>query len=77
MPDTVNEQVVDAVTASNVKVLAEAPGVAMGTVFSALSQNVALTMSNTTTTQAGLQVLGLATSVTGTIQILKQLNKAT
>lgn len=62
MPDAVNAQVVDAVTTTNVKVLGEAPSVAVDTVLSVLGQTVSLSMQNAMTTQQGMQ--NIATSIT-------------
>ncbi|ETW95683.1 MAG: hypothetical protein ETSY1_29580, partial [Candidatus Entotheonella factor] len=42
----VNSQITDAVTQTNVKVLAEAPSVSMAAVYQMLGQSVGLTMQN-------------------------------
>jgi hypothetical protein len=48
---TVNEQITDAVTQSNVKVLAEAPAMAMGTIYQALGHSTAMMFENSVNSQ--------------------------
>lgn len=59
MPDTtkVNEQITDAVTQTNVKVLAEAPAQAMGTLYQVASHSSGLAMQNAVSNQQNLNQL--------------------
>lgn len=50
-PTSVNNQITDAVTQVNVKVLGDAPAVAMGNLFVATSQALALAALNATNAQ--------------------------
>ena len=63
MPSKVNPQVIDAITTPHVKVLGDAPAVAVDTVLSSLSQTVSLAMINATTAQLGM--LNINTAITG------------
>lgn len=63
MPDqqsTVNPQITDAVTQSNVKVLGEAPAVALGNVYQAFAHSVAILMENSVNQQQQSNVLSQA-----------------
>jgi hypothetical protein len=65
MPDLtgVNPQITDAITQTNVKVLAEAPAQALAMVYQVLSQVVGLTMQNGASAQQNMQtVAGAATA---------------
>ena len=55
---TVNSQITDAVTQSNVKVLGEAPAMAMGTIYQTMAQSVGLSMQNAVSAQQ--QMNGIA-----------------
>jgi hypothetical protein len=54
-PLTVNTQITDAVTQTNVKVLGEAPAEALGVASQAMAHAVGLAMENATQTQGGMQ----------------------
>src|SRR4051812_27996036 len=54
---TVNPQVTDAVTQANVKVLADGPAVAMGTIYQSLAQATGLMFQNAVTTQNSQNIL--------------------
>ena len=71
MADSVNAQVVDSVTTANVKVLGDAPAVAVGTVMSVLSQTVSLSMENASAQQIGLTNVGIAITTMGATLISK------
>ena len=45
-PTSVNDQITDSVTQSNVKVLSDAPAVAMGSLFQATAQSLAMSYEN-------------------------------
>lgn len=57
---TVNPQITDAVTQSNVKVVAEAPAIAMGSVYQALAHSISLSMENAVNQQQQSNVLSQA-----------------
>lgn len=61
-PTAVNNQITDAVTQSNVKVVGEAPAIALGNLYQATSQALANAAHNATTAQQ--QTAILAQSVT-------------
>jgi hypothetical protein len=50
-PTAVNSQITDAVTQANVKVLADAPAMAMGTLYQTVSQAAGIAAQNATTNQ--------------------------
>lgn len=60
MSETVNSQITDAVTQSNVKVVAEAPAMAMGTVYQTLAHTIGLSMENAVNQQQQSNVLSQA-----------------
>lgn len=61
MPETtVNPQITDAITQTNVKVLAEAPAQALAMVYQVLSQVVGLTMQNGASAQQNMQTVASA-----------------
>lgn len=57
---TVNPQITDAVTQSNVKVVAEAPAMAMGSVYQTLAHAIGLSMENAVVQQQQANVLSQA-----------------
>lgn len=52
---TVNAQITDAVTQTNVKVLGEAPAEALAVASQAMAHAIGLAMENATQTQGGMQ----------------------
>ncbi len=60
MPETVNTQITDAVTQSNVKVVAEAPAMAMGNVYQSLAHSVGILMENAVNQQQQSSILSQA-----------------
>jgi hypothetical protein len=60
IPTPVNGQITDAVTQSNVQVLASAPAMAMGNLYQATAQTLANAAHNATTAQQELNVIGQA-----------------
>jgi len=50
-PTSVNSQITDAVTQANVKVLADAPAMAMGSLYQTLAQAIGMAAQNATTNQ--------------------------
>ena len=72
MAGSVNSQITDAVTQTNVKVLGEAPSEALAVAYQAHAQSTGLAMENAMSTQGGMQqIANSATSVAVTL-ILKQ-----
>jgi hypothetical protein len=61
-PTSVNDQVTDAVTQSNVKVLAEAPAMAMGAIYQSMAHATGILYENSTANQ--MQGATLAQAVT-------------
>jgi hypothetical protein len=60
---TVNPQITDAITQTNVKLLGESPAQALSVALQVLSQSTSLAMENATTAQGGMQqVAGTATA---------------
>lgn len=54
MTAVVNSQITDAVTQTNVKVLAEAPAMAMGSLYQTMAYQTALMTQNPLTAMAGV-----------------------
>ena len=59
-PTLVNGQITDAVTQANVKVLGDAPAMAMGTVFQTMAQPIGLSMQNAVANQQNMNTLAVA-----------------
>ncbi|MBE1160727.1 RebB family R body protein [Dyella acidiphila] len=59
-PTAVNDQITDAVTQSNVKVLGEAPAVALGQLYQSLAQASATAAQNAVTNQQNANQVALA-----------------
>jgi hypothetical protein len=59
---TVNTQITDAVTQTNVKVLGEAPAEAVAVASQAMAHAVGLAMENATLTQGGMQQINNTTT---------------
>ncbi|MEM7049617.1 MAG: RebB family R body protein [Acidobacteriota bacterium] len=70
MPDRVNEQITDAVTQTNVKVLAEAPAEAMGMIYQVLGQTIGLTMQNGASAQQNMQTVAAAATAKAVEKIM-------
>jgi Killing trait len=64
-PTSVNSQITDAVTQSNVKVLGEAPAMAMGTVYQTMAQSVGLSMQNAVSAQQQMNTIAQAATAQG------------
>lgn len=64
-PTAVNDQITDSVTQANVKVLADAPAVAMGNLFQATAQALANSAHNSTTAQQQAGVTAQASTTMG------------
>jgi len=59
---TVNDQITDAVTQTNVKVLAEAPAQALATLYQTMAHSIGLSMQNAVANQQNMNTI--ATGVT-------------
>jgi hypothetical protein len=59
-PTLVNGQITDAVTQTNVKVLGEAPAMAMATVYQTMAQAIGLSMQNAVANQQNMNTLSIA-----------------
>lgn len=64
-PTTVNDQITDSVTQSNVQVLGVAPGVAMGNLYQATAQALANAAHNATQAQQQMYVTAQAATTMG------------
>jgi hypothetical protein len=64
-PTAVNSQITDAVTQANVKVLGDAPAVAMGNLYQATAQALANAAHNATNAQSQSYVTGQASTTMG------------
>ncbi len=71
----VNAQITDAVTQSNVKVLAEAPAQAMALVYQTAAHSLALAMENAQQAQGGLQQIGNAVTSSAVTMIMNAAKK--
>jgi hypothetical protein len=69
MPDHVNHQVTDAVTQVNVKVVAEAPAMAMGSLYQTASQSTGMMFTNAVNAQQQLNMVAQAATMQGVIQM--------
>ncbi|WP_338847203.1 RebB family R body protein [Massilia sp. W12] len=68
-PTAVNNQITDAVTQANVKVLGEAPAMAMGDIYQSLAHSIGLSMQNAVQSQQQQQMLSQAASTMGLLQL--------
>ncbi|MCY7295023.1 RebB family R body protein [Alteromonas sp. a30] len=64
-PTSVNNQITDSVTQANVKVLGDAPAIAMGNLFQATSQALGNAAHNATTAQQQTNVTAQAATTMG------------
>ncbi|WP_305968795.1 MULTISPECIES: RebB family R body protein [unclassified Mameliella] len=69
MVETVNPQVTDAVTQSNVKVVSEAPAMALGSLYQAMSHSTGILFENAVNAQQQAQILAQAATNQGVMQI--------
>ncbi len=66
---TVNEQVTDAITQTNVKVVAEAPAMAMGSVYQTMAHSTGILFENAVSAQQQSYSLAQAATNQGIMQI--------
>ena len=69
IPTPVNGMITDAVTQANVKVLGDAPAMAMGAIFQSLAHSTGILYENATSSQQQLAIAGQAATNQGVIQI--------
>ena len=65
----VNPQITDAVTQSNVKVVGEAPAMAMGTLYQSMAHSTGIMFENAVNTQNQQNILAQAATTQGVMQI--------
>ena len=66
---TVNDQITDAVTQSNVKVLGEAPAMAMGSLYQTMAHSTGILFENAVSAQQQQNTLNQAAANMGVMQI--------
>ncbi|MCK9397217.1 MAG: RebB family R body protein [Methylobacter sp.] len=68
-PTAVNDQITDAVTQTNVKVLGDAPAMAMGAIYQSLAHSTGILYQNATSAQQQLAISAQAATNQGVIQL--------
>ncbi|WP_255989911.1 RebB family R body protein [Chitinolyticbacter albus] len=68
-PTAVNNQITDAVTQSNVKVLAEAPAMAMSSIYQTMAHSTGILFENAVSAQQQQNTLAQAAANMGVMQI--------
>ncbi|MEI9989808.1 MAG: RebB family R body protein [Rhizomicrobium sp.] len=68
-PTLVNGQITDAVTQANVKVLGDAPAMAMGSLYQALAHSTGILFENAAAAQQQLAITAQAATTQGVMQI--------
>jgi len=68
-PTAVNSQITDAVTQTNVKVLAEAPAMAMGSIYQSMAHSTGILFENAVSAQQQQNTLTQASTNQGVMQI--------
>ncbi|WP_243041867.1 RebB family R body protein [Dyella sedimenti] len=66
---TVNSQITDAVTQANVKVVAEAPAMAMGSIYQTMAHSTGILFENAVSAQQQQNTLSQAAANQGVMQI--------
>ena len=69
IPTAVNGQITDAVTQANVKVVGDAPAMAMGAIYQSLAHSTGILYENATGSQQQLAIAAQAATNQGVIQI--------
>ncbi|ARJ67660.1 RebB like protein [Magnetospirillum sp. ME-1] len=67
---TVNPQITDAVTQTNVKVLGEAPAMAMASIYQSMAHSTGLMYQNAVAAQNNQNILAQAATTQGVAQLL-------
>lgn len=68
-PTAVNDQITDAVTQTNVKVIGEAPAMAMGTIYQSMAHSSGILFANAVAAQQQQNTLAQAATNQGVMQI--------
>ncbi len=68
-PTSVNNQITDAVTQSNVKVVAEAPAMAMGSMYQTMAHSTGILFENAVSSQQQQNTLSQAAANQGVMQV--------
>jgi hypothetical protein len=68
-PTAVNNQITDAVTQANVKVVGDGPAMALGNLYQSLAHSTGIVFENAVSSQQQLAIAGQAGSNQGVIQI--------
>ena len=68
--ETVNPQVTDAITQTNVKVLGEAPSMAMGSLYQTIGNSVAMAAANAVYAQQQANITHQTSTVAGVEKLL-------
>lgn len=69
MDTKVNDQITDAVTQANVKVLGEAPAMAMGNLYQSMAHSTGILFQNAVNAQNQQNILAQAATTQGVMQI--------
>ncbi|HEY1631816.1 MAG TPA: RebB family R body protein [Rhizomicrobium sp.] len=69
IPTPVNGQITDSVTQANVKVVGDAPAMAMGALYQSLAHSTGILFENATGTQQQIAICAQAATNQGVIQI--------
>ena len=69
LPTPVNSMITDSVTQANVKVLGDAPAMAMGAIYQSLGHSTGILYENAVSMQQQLGICGQASTNQGVIQI--------
>ena len=73
-PQTVNAAIIDSITATNTKVLAEAPAMAMGSLYQTIGNSVAMAAANAVYAQQQANVTYQSASTLGITKLFSQNN---
>lgn len=68
-PTAVNDQITDSVTQANVKVLGDAPAMAMGSIYQALAHSTGILYENAVSSQQQLGIAAQAATNQGVMQV--------
>ena len=68
-PTALNDQITDAVTQTNTKVVAEAPAIALANLYQTTGHSLGLAMENAVSTQNQQAILAQAATTQGVMQI--------
>lgn len=69
MSEKVDPQITDAVTQTNVKVMAEAPSMAMGNIYQAMAHSTGMMFENSVNAQNQANIIAQAATTQGVTQI--------